>query len=261
MEDYWLKRRRVGKLGRTMGVSELGSHLALSTYLVNPFPEDDGSPQDFSSAVSEWGTLGNDSYGDCGPAGDVHLNMANAWTAKEQPAGNIASPTWPSADEVVKAYLQFTGGKDSGVDLGQWLLWRTTHSIGPLPPIGGFAQVDDYGKMYAGAEETFGGLYNGILVSPEAMQEFEMGQPFTSTATDWEGGHCFPHVARNLQWGRGITWGLDQLFSWEWWQACREESYVILTPAQMDAPGGVFHGVAVAKLKEDIKQLQGTLAH
>jgi hypothetical protein len=253
------QRRRAGKLGRKMGVSETGSRFKLAAYQTDPFPPDAGQPLDFTSGVVAWGMLGNDTYGDCGVAGDVHADMANAWYAGEQPPGNIAAACWPSADQVVQTYLSYTGGQDSGVDLGEWLLWRCTHSIGPLGPIGGFAQVSVNAPEYGQALAAFGVLYTGVNLCQEAMDEFNQGLPWTSVATDWIGGHCVPHVARSAQWGRLITWSDDQLFSWPWWEAAGEEAYVIFTPAQMAAPGGGFNGVNVAQLKADIQALGGTL--
>lgn len=258
MIDLPVRRRRAGRLGRKPGVSDLGSHLKLTDYLVNPFPADDGSPVDFTSGVVDWGMLGNDQYGDCGVAADVHVNMANAWSALEQRPGNIASTVWPTSAETVAAYLTYTGGQDSGVDLGEWLLYRMTHGIGPLGPIGGFAQVAIGGQEYEGALRAFKALYSGINVSQDLMDEFDAGQPWTSTSTDWIGGHAVPHLARNEKWGRLITWGADELFDWTCWHAIRSEAYVILTPAQMDSPGGLFGNISVAKLKEDLKALQGT---
>jgi hypothetical protein len=246
-------------LGRKLGVSDVGSHFKLADYQTDPFPKDNGSPVDYTSGVVDFGMQGNDTVGDCGVAGDVHTCQANAWTAGEQRPGNIASTVWPTSAETVAAYFTYTGGQDTGVDLGQWLLYRMTHSIGPIGPIGGFAQVADGGNEYEGALRTFKALYTGISVSQDLMDEFEAGQPWTSLSTNWIGGHCVPHLARNRKWGRLITWGADELFSWPCWDVIKQEAYVIFTPAQMEAPGGVFAGVAVAKLKEDIKALHGTL--
>jgi hypothetical protein len=194
--------------------------------------------------------------------------MANAWTAKEQVAGNINdAAVWPSAAEVIDAYMKYTGGQDSGVDLGEWLLWRMSNSIGPLGPIGGFAQVSIVEPGYSSALHIFGALYDGELISQEAMDEFEEGLPFSSTATDWIGGHCTPTLALpntskapNVPgYKRLITWSEDWLATWPWWQTCREESYVIFTPEQMKAPGGIFNGVHVTQLEADIRALHGTL--
>ena len=253
-------RRHAGKLGRKLGVSEIGSQFKLTDYLVDPLPLHN-EPVDFTSGVTQWGMLGNDSLGDCGFAGKVHLDMANAWTAKEQPVGNITDTSvWPTAAQVSAAYLAYDNGQDEGVDLGQVLLYWLTNPLANLAPIGGFAQVQCHGNEYESAMAIFGGLYTGIAVSQEMMDEFEEGHPWTSTATDWIGGHCVPHLARNAQWGRAITWGADQLFSWANWKACAQEAYVVFTPEQMEAPGGVFNGVNVSQLKADITALHGTLA-
>jgi hypothetical protein len=262
-----MKRHRAGKLGRKMGVSEIGSQVKLSDYLVDPFPIFQQA-EDFTSGVDEWdGMLGNDVYSDCGVVGDVRVCQANAWTAKEEPAGNVNDAMWPTAAEVIATYLAYDGGQDNGVDLGQWLLWRTKNPIGPLPPIGGFAQVSVVEPEYSSALHVFGALYDGVLISQEAMDEFEAGEPWTSTATDWVGGHCSPCLklpktsgAPNVPgYGRRYTWSKSWLFTWDWWRATREESYVIFTPAQMNAPSGVFNNVKVAQLKADIEKLHGTL--
>lgn len=253
-----MKRRSAGKLGRKLGVSEVGSQFKLADYLVDPLPVYNGS-DDFTSGLVDWGIAGNDQYGDCGVAGDYHYNMANALTAGETPLTVPDSGTTVE-QAIVAEYLSYDNGQDEGVDLGQWLTYRLTHTLAGLPVIGGFAQVSDSGAEYQSAFHLFGGLYTGIAVSQEMMDEFEEGQPWTSTSTDWIGGHCVPHLARNSKWGRAITWGADQLFSWQNWQATRQEAYVIFTPEQIDAPGGVFHGVQVAALKADIQKLHGTLA-
>ncbi len=253
-----MSRRTAGKLGRKLGVSEIGSQFKLADYLVDPLPVWNGS-DDFTHGVADWGIGGNDQYGDCGVVGDYHKNMADALTAGETP---LVVPDSGSATEraIIDEYLSYDNGQDEGVDLGQWLTYRMTHALAGLPAIGGFAQVSDAGAEYQSAFHLFGGLYTGIGVSQEMMDEFEAGEPWTSTATDWIGGHCVPHLARNTKWGRAITWGADQLFTWGNWKACRQEAYVIFTPAMVAAPGGVFHGVKVAQLAADIQTLHGALA-
>lgn len=252
-----MKRRTAGKLGRKLGVSEIGSQFKLADYTVDPLPVYNGT-DDFTAGVTDWGIGGNADYGDCGVVGDYHKSMADAFTAGE---AHLPVPEAGSATEsaIVAEYLSYDDGQDEGVDLGQWLTYRMTHGLAGLPPIGGFAQVSDFGAEYQSAFHLFGGLYVGIAVSQEMMDEFEEGQPWTSTNTDWIGGHCVPHLARNAKWGRAITWGADQLFSWDNWRATREEAYVIFTPEMVKAPGGVFHGVAVAALAADISKLHGTI--
>jgi hypothetical protein len=252
-----MPERIAGKLGRKLGVSEIGSQFKLSDYLTDPLPVWDG-PDDFTGERTDWGMAGNDTYGDCGLAGDYHKGMADAQTAGET-LPPIPDSGTPTEQAIVAEYLAYDDGQDEGVDLGQWLLYRTTHTLAGLPMIGGFAQVNDWGAEYQSAFHAFGGLYTGILVNSEMMDEFNAGKPWSSTATDWIGGHCVPHLARDAAIGKCVTWGATQEFTWPNWRAVREEAYVILTAEQMDAPGGVFHGVNVAALKADIQALGGTL--
>jgi len=261
--------RQAGKLGRKMGVSEIGSKFKLSDYLVDPFPNvNPDSTFDGTCGATELGMLGNDQYGCCVWAGYVHTRMLNAWLAKEQPVGNINDTSvWPTEEQVVTSYFIYEGSPggqpdpayDNGADIGEALLWFMDNSIGPLGPLGGFAQVNDFGEMYEGAIQTFGVIYDGILVSQEMMNEFSAGQPWSSTATDWIGGHCAPHAYRSPKVGKAATWAQFEEFTWPNWQVTREEAYVLFTPEQMKAPGGVFNGVQVAKLEADIKALKGTL--
>lgn len=252
-----VKRRQKGLYGRKTGVSEVGSQIQLADYLVNPFPVDE-SPVDFTHGLKDYGMAMNDKLGCCGVAGDYHKNMIDALTA-----GLAALPVPDDgttvADEIGSTYLQYDHGQDEGVDLGQWLLWRCSNGLAGLPPIGGFAMVSDNGAEYAGAFKAFGGLYVGILVNSEMEDEFEEELPWTSTNTDWVGGHCGVHAARNASYGRCITWGADQLFTWANWRATREEAYVILTPEMMNTPSGEFNNVNVAQLKQDIQKLQGVV--
>jgi hypothetical protein len=249
--------RHAGKLGRKLGKSEIGHRIKLADYLVDPLPVHD-APSDFTNGVTDFGMLGNDSVGDCGFAGRVHLDMVNSWTAGETAKGNLA--LWPSTNDVVSAYFSYTGGQDSGVDLGEVLVYWCKNKLANLPVIGGFASIDiQNGAEFQSAMALFGGLYAGIGVSQEAMDEFQQGLPFSSTSTNWIGGHCVPLVARNATYGKCITWSVVEPFTWNWWHAVREEAYVILSPEIMASAGGVFNGINVAQLKSDIETLHGTL--
>jgi hypothetical protein len=252
------------KLGRKMGRSLPEDVLRLTDYLVDPLPVWDGS-DNFTSGITDWGMLGNGpdplvtnqgpgfgGVGDCGPVGDYHYNLANAATAKEtQPSIGGQVP-----NEIVAEYLAYDGGQDNGVDLAGWLTYRLTHTLAGLPVIGGFAQVSDSGAEFQSALHVFAGIYAGILISQEAYDQYP--DAWTSTATDWIGGHCVPILARNADNGVCVTWGTQQRFSWPWWRVAREEAFVIFTPEQMNAPGGVFQGVKVAQLKADLAKLGGT---
>lgn len=254
-----MANRVPGKLGRKLGVSEIGSQFKLADYLVDPLPAYHGT-DDFTHGITDWGIAGNDTKGCCGLASDYHkFGMADAATAGETLAPTPDSGS-PAEAAILAEYAVYDNGQDEGVDLGQWLTYRLTHPLAGLPPIGGFAQVAVHGAEYTSALHIFGGLYTGITVSQEMMDEFQNGEPWTSTNTDWIGGHAVPHLARNTKWGRAITWGAQQLFSWENWKVTGEEAYVVFSAEIMNTPGGVFHGVNVATLKADLEKLHGTVA-
>lgn len=273
MSDVILHNKH-GKLGKRPVPSELGQSIKLKNYMAGePFPYvSPTSSVDFSSDVLAWGMLGNDDYGDCTFAGRVHMEMGNAWYNKQQAVGNTSASVWPTYDQTLTSYFTYEGspqpsnytwseqnGYDNGADMGQLLLWFMTHDVGPLGPIGGFASIDiTDGQEYQGAFSAFGGLYVGLLVNQEMMNETDAGEPWTSTATDWIGGHCIWHAKRGPTWGTAITWGQQQLFSWENWRATRQEAYVVFTREMMEAPGGKFNGVNVAQLKSDLADLGGT---
>lgn len=261
-----MAERKAGKLGRKLGVSAIGSQFKLADYLVDPLPVWDG-PDDFTGGREDWGMLANgpdplvtnqgpdfEGLGDCGVAGDYHKAMADAATAGE----TVPSIDGQVPNEIATEYMAYDGGQDDGVDLGQWLLYRMTHSLAGLPPIGGFAQVSDSGAEYQSAFHLFGGLYDGITVNQEMMDEFNQGVPWSSTDPNWIGGHAVPHLKRNAKLGGCCTWAAIQLFTWTNWKATREESYVIFTSEIMATPGGTFHGVNVAQLKADLASLHGT---
>jgi hypothetical protein len=255
------------KLGRKPGVSQVGSQFALTKYYTDPagLPAWNGD-DNFVGSITNWGMLGNgpdpavtnqgpdfEGVGDCGPVADYHKGMADAQTADEA----LPVVTGQVPNELVAEYMVYDDNVDEGVDLGQWLTYRTTHTLAGLPKIGAFAQVTDFGAQYQAAFHLFGGLYVGIMVNQEMMNASEQtpNKPWSSTNTDWIGGHCVPHLARNAEQGVCITWGMTQIFTWPNWRATREEAYVIFSSEILDAPGGIFHGVNVAKLHQDIVAL------
>jgi hypothetical protein len=268
--------RKAGKLGNR-GFSELGARVKLKNYLTgnsDPFPwVSPGSTFNGTSLVSQLGTLGNDVWGDCVFAAYVHIRMLNAWLFGTQPVGNYTDySVWPTDDQTITAYLTYNGSPDptdhnpngpnaaydNGADPGEALAWFMTNPVGPLPPLeedgGGWADASDFGEEYEGEMSVFGCTYNSVMVSQEAMNEFDAGQPWTSTATDFIGGHMIPHSYRDPSVGKAVTWGVEQPFSWPWWRVARVQTFVVLTKELLTSK--VVNG---AQLTADIKALGGTI--
>ena len=259
-----------GKLGRLRTAPSFQVP-KLTDYMSDPFPYvSPTSTFDGTSGVaSSLGMLGNDVWGDCVIAAYIHTCMLNAWLAGEQPAGNVTDTTvWPTDVGAITAYLTLTGSPDptnhdysqqqqydTGLNMAEAALALTKMSIGPLKPLAGFASVSDFGEEYEGAMQAFGTVWTGITVSSEMITEFDNNEPWGSTASDWEGGHCVPHAYRDPNFGKCVTWAKEQEFTWPNWRVTREEAYVLLTEEQL-AASKFFDGV---KLKADITALRGTL--
>ncbi len=202
---------------------------------------------DGTSGVAQLGMLGNDVWGDCVFAGWGHTVMLNAWLGGIQPVGNYNNyAVWPTDDAFITAYLAYNGSPDptnhnfeqqqqydNGADPTEALLWLQAN---PMPLSDGtllgpwdFADVADFGEEFEGAMQNFGVLYNAINVSQEAMAQFQADQPFTSTSTNFIGGHLFPTSYRDPHIGKGPTWSVEWEFSWPWWRVSRVSSMIILT--------------------------------
>lgn len=210
---------------------------------------------DLVAGFSAWEMLGNGPdptltvhggrpVGDCAFAGTVHLEMANAVETRE-------SETWPTANDVVTAYLSYDGGQDIGASLALVLTkWRRSGLWGRK--IGAFAPVPvaDLDRLYACAY-AFGALYLGISVPVNAQAQFAQEQSWhlTDTPADHQivGGHCVVLAARSSGGGSVVTWGTTQTYDDAWLLQNLEEAWAVLTPEQLAAAGDGI-GLNVAAL-------------
>jgi hypothetical protein len=137
-----------------------------------------------NDAAWTYGMLGNSQYGDCTFAGFVHLVMAICLLLG-------VTPPDPTSPEVIKAYLIFTHGKDSGCAeadvlgalyvtgiLGVKLVGYANGQKG-LPEM---LQITQYG----------GAAYLGVMLPKVAQDQTQAGEPWDLTGTtadsDIEGG-------------------------------------------------------------------------
>ena len=97
-----------------------------------------------TEGITDWGMGGNgpdptltanggQPVGDCGPcACPMHADMLTAVLA-----GLPLGQNTMTSDQVVDLYFQYTDGQDTGVDLGDWLLWLFQQHL-----IEGFVKID-----------------------------------------------------------------------------------------------------------------------
>jgi hypothetical protein len=192
-------------------------------------------PVDVSQGIAAWGMLGNDTLGDCVPAGVGHDRML---------AG--AKPT---TDEVVALYLAYDGGQDAGVVIANFLLWCYHQGL-----IEGFAPVE-LGMIDAVMAQFSRGVLLGVNLTGDANQLFNEGKPWTvanGETPDAAEGHCVLKTGAAAADGNGtvVTWGALQTTEFAWEQACIEEAWAIVTKDDMGE-------AAYAALIADLQGLPG----
>ncbi len=209
------------------------------------------APQVFEAAVPasfSIGMLGNDQYGDCAFAGFVHANQAVAFLAGE-------TPPVLTTDDVVSAYLEFAGGKDTGCSLAQVL--QALYNDGILD-----VDVDAYAPIDGGLPEVlqaiaaFGCAYLGVNLPMNAQEQLESGLWTISSMDDEiEGGHCIDAIGYSIdeQLVEIETWGQRIHATFDWLESYLEESWAVLFSPAKDA--GSLNGIDFATLLNDLDAL------
>lgn len=202
--------------------------------------QDDGTP---------WGVDGNAEYGDCGVAGLDHLFMAVASATAE-------SETWPTADEIVQYYLSYTGGKDSGVVLADFLAYVKakeffTHTVKAYAPV----SVHDIPTMHY-AINAYGAAYTGIAVTQAMQQAFAEGKAWDldDLLSPVAGGHCIPIVGYDSSALYAVTWGKVQPITHSAWHFMSSEAWAVI-PGEITAKGDDGRGINLAALEADLAKL------
>lgn len=197
-----------------------------------------------------WGVLGNDQYGDCGPAGLDHLFMADALITAEDAAG------FPSRDDVVQYYLTYTGGKDSGVVLSDYLKYVRAnqffgHTVAAYAPV----SVSDVRTLHF-AVNAYGGAYAGITVTDAMMEAFDAGRPWTllDLFSPVAGGHCVPVVGYDSSHLYAVTWGKVQAISYAAWHYIADEAWAVIT-GEFVAKNSDGRGISLDALNADLSKV------
>jgi hypothetical protein len=192
---------------------------------------------------------GNDRYGDCGVAGLNHGFMADATVLTLQ-------ETFPSDDEIVRYYLTYTSGDDSGVVLGDFLAYARKqgffgHTVDQYAPF----QVHDVPTLHS-VVWMYDFAYTGIKVTQGMMDANSAGRPWEldDMFTEVVGGHCIPIVGYDAQYLYCVTWGKIQAISYAAWHFMSDEAWAIIT-GEFTAKGD-GRGVNLAALEADLNKLK-----
>jgi hypothetical protein len=154
-----------------------------------------------------------------------------------------------ATQDVVKLYMQLTGGIDSGLNELQVLnYWQSQPVSGDK--ILAFAKIDMKNHTHIQqAIQLFGGVYLGFQVQQNCIQEFDARQPWTPSRLTAD-GHAVYAVAYDSTGVTVLTWGNTQQGTWAWWDECVDEAYAILPPQAEQS--GFAPGFDFAQLKSDL---------
>jgi len=187
---------------------------------------------------------GNDRLGDCTIAA-----IAHAITIFR---GMIGTKTVMSQQDVVKLYFQLTRGIDSGLpELEVLNYWR--QNAVDADQILGYVKIDPKNHTHVQqAIALFGGVYLGFQVPENCMAQFmahETWLPGPLTPS----GHAVFAAAYGPQTITMLTWGATQNGTWDWWDECVDEAYVILPPEAQHP--NFAKGFDIQALKSDLSAI------
>ena len=237
------------KLGKLPGKIPVGLR-DLTYYAAGPLPV--APPSVAVPSVADWDMDGNDQYGDCGPAGLKHGFQAAAADTRE-------GESFPTADQVVSYYLNYTGGQDSGVVLSDYLGYVKQngfygHSVSAYAPV----SVSDVNTLRF-AINAYDFAYVGITVTSAMMQAAQGNPPWTWTLEeasdpDQVGGHCIPIVGYDSTWLYAVTWGSIIKIAYPAWHQIGDEAWAVLSQ-EIVTKGDDGHGISLAALQADLSRL------
>lgn len=199
-------------------------------------------------AAFDYGMLGNDRYGDCTFAGFVHLVQTICLLL------GVTPPT-PTDADVIKAYLIFTHGQDSGCVEADVL--HALYATGILGiDLAGYARGNQGLDELWQITQTFGAGYLGVMVPAPAQGQFQAGEPWDLTGTSAdkqiEGGHCVVSIAfdQDAEVATVLTWGQHQQVTFRWLDAYLDEQWAVI-PQQVKT-SGILDGMDWATLDADL---------
>lgn len=246
------------KLGKLRKKSD-HRNLKLSNYLKTAALPALPSSYSWTSRVSSYGMLANDSAGNCTVAAALHLIMLYL-------ADNGVSFV-PTPEQAIQVYSAITGynPKDPTTDTGAAALdvlnwWHKNTMLGHA--LGAFAEVNirDINELKY-AIYLFGGAYGGMEL-PLAIQGLAswptppVGLPNNWGVGSW-GGHCIPFTAFDdaTRMVDVVTWGQPLKVSYDFFSDYAEEAYVLLSPDFVNGVKPAPSGFDLACLQQDLNAL------
>jgi hypothetical protein len=219
--------------------------------------------------------LGNDEFGNCGPAATEHYRMAKAALGNGQFEVGFVQPDTTETEDLYFAYGIAQGepgpDPDEGVDNASWLayLFALTQAAKLASTTPDDIEEFAYAELdveSAGATDrvhaemlAFHGVLVGCNLTDDAEAEFEEGLPWivtTSEQPDPNDGHDVLLVAYDNTGQKAfdgyvvgdqfVTWSALQWADVEWDASAIDEAWVIVTKEDADNAGVDFDALLAA---------------
>jgi hypothetical protein len=228
----------------------------LANYLTDELPT---APPRMSWAekVEDWGMLANDRYGDCVPAGALH--MVQDWTAY------ASTEVVPTEEQALAAYSAITGfdPADPSTDKGTVMLdalnyWRH-EGIGGHRIMAYAACEPDNAAHVRDCIHLFGAAYVGIWLPVSAQRQKVWSVPPGGPRGDGEpgswGGHCVPVVAYGPRRLTCVTWGGLKQMTWGFFRTYCDEAFAVLSGDWLREDRTAPNGFDLDSLQKDLAAL------
>lgn len=185
--------------------------------------------------------MANDEIGDCTIVGMAHGDTV--WS------GLVGVKSIYPTDLVKKIYFHLTGGDDTGLAMLTVLdYFRKNSVLGEK--IHAYMSINARNHTHVKqALMLFGGLFIGFQVQENCMDEFRNGKPWQPGKLI-NAGHAVFITGYDKEGLNILTWGTTHKGTWDWWDWCVDEAYVILPP---EAKNPLFMpGFDYDRLKKDL---------
>lgn len=260
--------REAGKRGLILETKEPHESLYLHNYVAQAV--DIPAEYSVSPGLTEWEMLGNDQYGDCGPAATEHYRMAKAFKGMSDPAGGVPLfekgfkvPTTAETLALYFAYGRAMGEPgqqpDEGVENSSWLQWLFETGV-----IDAYAFIDvkspGVASRVRSAVTQFDGALVGLTLTDNAKQLFEDGECWAldGESPDPNEGHDVLYAGWKPGGDIFITWGAPQCSTTNWDKGCVDSAAVIVTKEDAGRLG--ISSEKYAALQAAIRQNGGSTA-
>jgi hypothetical protein len=249
-------KMRLGRKAIKTDTRTLGLRKYLTPSLPPPPNECDWTKAQTAKGQTSWGTMLNDTYGDCTIAGVGHA--IQVWSANTGSEVTVPDSTILSYYEQWDGYVLGDDATDSGgIELDVLNDWKKQGFAGNQllafadPQVGNLMEIRQ-------AINLFGGVYIGISLPLTAQNQDvwdEVPDPGDGSADagSW-GGHCVFVPAYDQNGFTCITWGQLQTMTVAFWNKYCDEAHALLSADWLGAKGSPA-GFDQAQLEADLKSI------